>query len=136
MSDLRRPLPPQDYLCATLRRIEVEVKVGLHPWELHPEKPTRLWVEVDLYALNPPRRPAALHQVIDYDRLRNYVRTWQHKPHTPLLETLAEELVEFGFEDHRVDAIRVSLLKPDIFNEVDGAGVELFRWRAQPGTAR
>lgn len=133
MSDLRDRLPPDDYICARLRRIEVEVQVGLHPWELHPEKPTRLWVDVELYALNPPRRPAGLYEVIDYDRVRNYVRAWERKAHTPLLETLAEELVEFGFEDERVDAVRVSLLKPDIFNETHGAGVELFRRRYTRG---
>src|SRR5882757_3114975 len=133
MSDLREKLPAEDYICARLRRIEVEVQVGLHPWELHPEKPTRLWVDVELYALNPPRRPAGLYEVIDYDRVRNYVRAWEHKAHTPLLETLAEELVEFGFEDERVDAVRVSLLKPDIFNETQGAGVELFRRRYTRG---
>ncbi|MDB5977426.1 MAG: hypothetical protein JWR07_4186 [Nevskia sp.] len=133
MSDLRDRLPPDDYICARLQRIEVEVQVGLHSWELHPEKPTRLWVDVELYALNPPRRPAGLYEVIDYDRVRNYVRAWERKAHTPLLETLAEELVEFGFEDDRVDAVRVSLLKPDIFNETRGAGVELFRRRYTRG---
>ena len=129
MSDAREALPAEDYICARLRRIEVEVQVGLHPWELHPEKPTRLWVDVELYSLNPPRRPAGLYEVIDYERVRSYVRAWEHKAHTPLLETLAEELVEFGFDDERVDAVRVSLLKPDIFNEAHGAGVELFRRR-------
>ena len=135
MPDTRETLPAEDYICARLRRIEVEVQVGLHPWDLHPEKPTRLWVDVELYALNPPRRPAGLYEVIDYDRVRNYVRAWEHKAHTPLLETLAEELVEFGFDDERVDAVRVSLLKPDIFNEAHGAGVELFRRRVKPGAA-
>jgi dihydroneopterin aldolase len=131
MNDTLEQLPREDYLCARLRRIEVEVQVGLHPWELHPERPTRLWVDVELYSFNPPRRPAGLYEVIDYDRVRNYVRAWERRPHTPLLETLADELVEFGFEDERVDAVRVSLLKPDIFNETRGAGVELFRRRAQ-----
>jgi len=135
MTDTREKLPQDDYLCARLWRVEVEVLVGLHAWELHPEKPTRLWVDVELYTLNPPRRPAGLYDVIDYDRVRNYVCAWRQRPHTPLLETLAEELVEFCFEDERVDAVRVSLLKPDIFNETRGAGVELFRRRAKPSMA-
>ncbi|MDR3416630.1 MAG: dihydroneopterin aldolase [Nevskia sp.] len=122
-------LPEHDYLCARLQRIEVEVRVGLHSWELHPEKPTRLWVDVELYTLDPPQQPAGLHEVIDYDRVRDHVRGWEARPHTSLLETLAQELVEFGFEDARVDAVRVTLLKPDIFNEALGAGVELFRRR-------
>lgn len=135
MSEAREHLPQDDYLCARLQRIEVEVQVGLHPWELHPERPTRLWVDVELYMLDPPRRPAGLYEVIDYDRVRNYVRAWEERPHTPLLETLAAELVEFSFEDDRVDAVRVALLKPDIFNETRGAGVELFRRRRKPAAA-
>ena len=87
MSDLRDRLPPDDYICARLQRIEVEVQVGLHPWELHPEKPTRLWVDVELYSLNPPRRPAGLYEVIDYDRMRNYVRAWWSSASTTSVST-------------------------------------------------
>ena len=132
MNPSREPLPQEDYLCARLERIEVDVHVGLHPWELHPERPTRLWVDVALYMFDPPRRPTGLYEVIDYDRVRNQVRGWAGRPHTPLLETLAAELIEFSFEDERVDAVRVSLLKPDIFNETQAAGVEMFRRRVQP----
>ena len=125
-------LPAHDYLCSRLKRLEIEVHVGLHPWELHPERPTRLWVDVELYSFNPPRRPSGLYDVIDYDRVRNKLKSWETRPHTPLLETLAEELVEFALTDERVDAVRVRLLKPDIFNEAEGAGVELFRRRTKP----
>jgi dihydroneopterin aldolase len=125
-------LPAHDYLCSRLKRVEIEVHVGLHPWELHPERPTRLWVDVELYNFNPPRRPSGLYDVIDYDRVRNQLKSWEARQHTPLLETLAEELVEFALADERVDAVRVRLLKPDIFNETEGAGVELFRRRAKP----
>lgn len=131
MNQAREPLPAEDYLCARLDRIEVDVHIGLHPWELHPERPTRLWVDVALYMFDPPRRPTGLYEVIDYDRVRNHVRGWAAQPHTPLLETLAAELIEFSFDDERVDAVRVSLLKPDIFNETRAAGVEMFRRRPQ-----
>ena len=125
-------LPAHDYLCSRLKRVEIELHVGLHPWELHPERPTRLWVDVELYSFNPPRRPAGLYDVIDYDRVRHQLKSWEARPHTPLLETLAEELVEFALADERVDAVRVRLTKPDIFNEAAGAGVELFRRRHKP----
>ena len=128
-------LPAHDYLCSRLKRLEIEVHVGLHPWELHPERPTRLWVDVELYSFDPPRRPSGLYDVIDYDRVRNQLKSWETRPHTPLLETLAEELVEVALADERVDAVRVRLLKPDIFNEAEGAGVELFRRRAKPELA-
>ena len=41
-----------------------------------------------------------------------------------------EELVALCFRDARVEACRVSIVKPDIFNEAGGAGVEVYRVRA------
>jgi dihydroneopterin aldolase len=125
----RDPLPQQDYLCAKILRAEVDVQIGLHGWEQHRERPTRLWVDAELYAFDPPAKVAGLHQVIDYDRVRDYIRSWTGRAHTELLETLAQDLVEFCLQDPRVDAVRVSLVKPTIFNEARGAGVELFRRR-------
>lgn len=127
--EIRDPLPQRDYLCARILRAEVDVQLGLHGWEQHREKPTRLWVDAELYAYDPPAAVASLQDVIDYDRVRDYIRSWNARPHTPLLETLAQELVEFCLLDPRVDAVRVSLIKPTIFNEARGAGIELFRRR-------
>ncbi|MBL6750384.1 MAG: dihydroneopterin aldolase [Nevskia sp.] len=127
--DPRERLPAQDYLCAKILRAEVDVQLGLHGWERHREKPTRLWVDAELFAFDPPAVVAGLHEVIDYDRVRDFIRAWAGRPHTPLLETLAQELVDFCLQDPKVDAVRVSLVKPTIFNEARGAGVELFRRR-------
>jgi len=46
------------------------------------------------------------------------------------IETLLEELVKLCFRDKRVRACRVSIFKPDIYNEAAGAGVEIFRERS------
>ena len=46
-----------------------------------------------------------------------------------LLETLLHELVTLCFRDARVSACRVSIMKPDIFNEASGAGVEVYQVR-------
>jgi dihydroneopterin aldolase len=64
---------------------------------------------------------------IDYDSVRDAIRAWPGRAHTDLLETLAEELVEKCFAIAAVQACRVSVEKPDIFNEAEGAGVEIFR---------
>ena len=46
-----------------------------------------------------------------------------------LEEELLEELAALCFQDARVKACKVSLVKPDIYNEASGAGVELYRVR-------
>ena len=123
-----------DYVRVVLREVEVEAQVGLHPWERHPERPSRLLVSVEMFA-HLARGPAVRGEkpMIDYDRVRNGLRGWSTRPHTPLLETLAEEVVDLCFGDAAVEACRVSIVKPDIFNEAAGAGIEIYRVRPVSG---
>jgi 7,8-dihydroneopterin aldolase/epimerase/oxygenase len=123
-----------DHIRVVLRDVEVEAHVGLHPWERHPERPSRLLVTVEMFAHLPRTHAAAgATPLIDYDRIRNGLRGWSSRPHTPLLETLAEEVVALSFADAAVEACRVSVVKPDIFNEAAGAGVEIYRVRPRGG---
>jgi dihydroneopterin aldolase len=119
--------PHRSHIRVFLRGLHTEAKLGLHPWERHDERPTRLIVNVEMLAPAEGATP-----FIDYDGVRDAVRAWPARPHTDLLETLAEELVALCFAIPAVRACRVSVEKPDIFNEADGAGVELFRVRAAP----
>ena len=114
----------RSYVRVALRDVQTEAQVGLHPWERHPERPARLLVSVEMFAY------AASGGYIDYDPVRAALRAWPGRPHTDLLETLAEELVALCFTDARVQACRVSVMKPDVFNEVGAAGVEFYRVRA------
>jgi dihydroneopterin aldolase len=116
-----------------LRDIETEAHVGLHAWERHPERPTRLIVNVEMFAaLIRPLSEETADSILDYDPIRAALLTWPARPHTPLLETLLHELVELCFHNPRVSACRVSIMKPDIFNEAAGAGVEVYQVR-EPG---
>jgi 7,8-dihydroneopterin aldolase/epimerase/oxygenase len=119
-----------DYICVALRDVEVEAHVGLHPWERHPERPSRLLVTVEMFAhLAAGRIADGAKPVIDYDRVRDGLRGWSSRAHTLLLETLAEEVISLCLADAAVEACRVSIVKPDIFNEAAGAGVEIYRVR-------
>lgn len=112
-----------------LKDVVTEVSVGLHPWERHPERPTRVIVNVEMFVALPDGRAGAV-PFVDYDRVRDALKTWPTKPHTDLLETLVDELVALCFAADGVEACRVSVVKPDIFNEAAGAGVEAFVRRA------
>jgi dihydroneopterin aldolase len=115
------------HIRVVLRDVETEAHVGLHPWEQHQQRPTRLIVNVEMFA--PLLRPLSAESpetILDYDPIRNALKTWPARPHTKLLETLLHELVELCFRNPRVSACRVSIMKPDIFNEAAGAGVEVY----------
>jgi dihydroneopterin aldolase len=123
-----------DYIRVVLRDVEIEAHVGLHPWERHPERPSRLLVNVEMFAhLGHDRAGGHAKPFIDYDRVRNGLKGWTSRPHTPLLETLAEEVATLCFGDPAVEACRVSVVKPDIFNDAAGAGVEIYRMRPRSG---
>lgn len=116
---------PSEGVRVFLRDIEVRVACGLHPWEQHPERPNRLRVSAEMWG-------RVSQGYLDYDRVRDHVLSWRDRPHTPLLETLAQDLAEFILDDDRVLACRVSVEKPDIFPETAAAGVELTRVRPIP----
>ena len=123
--------PSSSYLRVVLRDVVTEAKVGLHPWERHPERLTRLVVNAEMFV---PfgGRPREEHPgaFVDYDRIRDALKAWPSREHTPLLETLLDEVVGLCFESARVSACRVSVVKPDIFNEAAGVGVEAYVLRA------
>ena len=120
------------YIRVIIRDLQVESRVGLHPWEQHPERPSRLILNVELFAhLAGDLRNGDPNSILNYDYIRDYVKQWPTRPHTPLLETLLEELVSICFAIPNVEACRVSIMKPDIFNEAAAAGVEVYRVRAE-----
>ena len=118
----------QDHVCVSLDDAIVEVKCGLHPWERFPERPNRLKFSIQLYArLHGPKLEGS--GFIDYDPIRQGILALPSRPHIDLLETIVDELVAICFADPRVEACRVGVRKPDIFNEAAGAGVDVFRNR-------
>jgi len=117
------------YVRMMIRDLVTEVRLGLHPWERHPEKPQRIVINVEMYAAPQPRRAKASSPVVDYDHVREAIRKWPRRKHTVYIEPLLEELVKLSFHDKRVVACRVSIFKPDIYNEAAGAGVEVYRVR-------
>ena len=120
--------PARSYTRTILRNVHTEAHVGLHAWERHPQRPTRLIVNVEMFAYADGNTPLSY---IDYDPVHASVMAWPGRPHTDLLETLMEELISRCFDNPRVSACRVSVIKPDVFNQADGAGVEAYRIRAR-----
>jgi len=112
-----------------IRDLVTEVRLGLHPWKRHPEKPQRIVVNVELFAAPPRAKFKDVSSVVDYDYIRDVLKKWPRRRHTVFIETLLDELVKLCFRDKRVKAARVSIFKPDIYNEAAGAGVEVYKVR-------
>ena len=88
----------QDHIIVKLKNVVVEAACGVHPWERHPERPNKLSIDVTLFARLPHRRLQEFGY-IDYDQIRDFLKQFPRRPHTELLETLGDELVDKCFAD-------------------------------------
>lgn len=103
-------------------RVAVDVHVGEHAWEQHPERPTRLHLDLTLtfaYADYTGKHGG----YVDYDPLRAFLRELERGPHTNKLETIAQRILTACFQETPAERVKLSIIKPDIFNEMQGAGL-------------
>jgi len=110
-----------------LRNYEVMINIGVHDFEKKGEQ--RVLINVDLYiplALSTPKDDN-LTEVVDYDFMRETIAQRMAKGHVHLQESLCDDVVAAMLAHPRVRAVRVSTMKPDVYPDCEGVGVEVFR---------
>jgi dihydroneopterin aldolase len=126
------PAREGDHIHVFLNDCTVELSVGFHPSERL--KPQPVVISISVEAALPHHyqdlNENSLDRVIDYENFYRYIREELPKlGHIPLLETLAEQIIAFCFQDCRINKIRVKLEKPAIFAGTARAGIEVCRAR-------
>ena len=110
-----------------LRNYEVMINIGVHDFEKRAEQ--RVLINVDLYIPLEQSTPKAdqLSEVVDYDFMRETIAKRIAKGHIHLQETLCDDVVKAMLLHPRVRAARVSTMKPDVYPDCEGVGVEVFQ---------
>ncbi len=110
-----------------LRDYEVWINIGVHDFEKRAEQ--RVVINVDLYVPLAESTPKAdaLEEVVDYDFIRRTVAQRLSKGHIHLQETLCDDLLAQLLQHPKVQAVRVSTAKPDVYPDCAAVGVEVFR---------
>jgi dihydroneopterin aldolase len=119
-----------------LREVVVDANIGIHAFER--TGPQKLVISVDLFvplALSTPHHDK-IHEVLDYDFVRSTVRHRIDQGHINLQETLVDDLVRALLAHPAVHAVRVSSEKPDVYDDVEAVGIEVFRFKDEPTEAR
>ncbi len=109
-----------------LRDHAVQMNIGAHDFEKR--GPQRVLVNVDLYvplALSTPKDDR-LHEVVDYDFIRELIAQRVQRGHVELQETFCDELLAALLAHPRVRAARVSTEKPDVYPDCAAVGCEVF----------
>jgi dihydroneopterin aldolase len=121
---------PDGYARMMIRDLVTHVRLGVHAHERDPEKPQRIIVNIEMFSDGRSHREGeGLASVVNYDPIHAAIMGWSGRPHVVLIETLLEELIALCFQDTRVRACKVSIVKPDIYETAAAAGVEIFRMR-------
>lgn len=116
----------QDCRRLFLRNYEVLINIGVHEFEKKGEQ--RVLFNVDLYiplAVSTPKADE-LHEVVDYDFMRDTIAARMAQGHVHLQETLCDDLAAALLAHPRVRAVRLSTMKPDVYPDCEGVGVEVF----------
>ncbi|MDQ2988305.1 MAG: dihydroneopterin aldolase [Pseudomonadota bacterium] len=110
-----------------LRNYEVMINIGVHDFEKRGEQ--RVLINVDLYIPLAQSTPTAdqLDEVVDYDFMRETVAKRMALGHVHLQETLVDDVARSMLAHPRVRAVRVSSMKPDVYPDCEGVGVEVFQ---------
>ena len=110
-----------------LRNYEVLINIGVYEFEKKGDQ--RLLINVDLYiplAVSSPQHDQ-LEEVVDYDFIRDTIARRMSQGHVHLQESLCDDIVRAMLEHPRVRAARVSTMKPDVYPDCEGVGVEVFK---------
>lgn len=110
-----------------LRNYAVLINIGVHDYEKKGEQ--RVLINVDLYiplALSTPKDDH-LNEVVDYDFMRETIANRTAQGHVHLQETLCDDVARSMLAHPNVRAVRVSTMKPDVYPDCEGVGVEVFQ---------
>jgi dihydroneopterin aldolase len=113
-----------------VRNYVVDANIGIHEHERRGAQ--RLALNVDLFvalAMSTPRHDR-LHEVVDYDFVRHTIRHRIEQGHINLQETLVDDLARALLAHPAVRAVRVASEKPDVYDDVEAVGIEVFHFRA------
>jgi dihydroneopterin aldolase len=113
-----------------LRNYEAWIDIGVHEHEKRGKQ--RVRVNVDLFvslAASTPRQDS-LHEVVDYDFIRDTIAARLGQGHVQLQETLCDDLLALMLAHPLAKAARVSTEKWDAYPDCEAVGVEV--WGVKP----
>jgi 7,8-dihydroneopterin aldolase/epimerase/oxygenase len=109
-----------------VRNLVLPFRIGIYEREAHAAQ--RVRINVDL-VVEPPAATDALEHVLNYETIVDGVRRLAERDHIPLVEGLADEILQLCFADPRVISARIGVEKLDVYPEAESVGVVLRKRR-------
>ena len=109
-----------------INQLEFQALIGVYDFEK--VAPSRLRLTLEL-TVELPTHGDEIMKVVSYETVLKGVEALAMDHHRELLETLAEDIASFCFEDPRVANVELTLDKPDMFSQTESVGVRLKKAR-------
>jgi len=110
-----------------VRGLVVTVSIGIHAHEKRQR--TRLRVEAELLIATPLPQNDDFAAAADYEKVVEGIKAVAGARHINLVETFADRVATFCLADARVQSVRVTVEKLDIYPEAESVGVTIERRR-------
>lgn len=111
-----------------IKDLVLDMSIGIY--ETEKKNKQRAIVNVEL-SVSPDEdwQDDDIAHVVSYEDVINSIKALVAEGHYNLVETFAEKIIEVCFKHAGVSAVKVSVEKPDIFDDVAGVGVSISRSR-------
>ena len=110
-----------------INQLEFQARIGVY--DVEKERPSHLRLTLEL-TVELPTHDDEIAKVVSYETVLKGVEALAVDHHRELMETLAEDITTFCFEDPRVQGVELTLEKPHIFEQAQSVGVRLKKVRA------
>lgn len=103
-----------------MKRVELRVRIGEHAWEKTDAQRLHLDLTLEFGFGDYFGKHGGY---VDYDPLRSYLKSLEQRDHINRLEDFARDILSVCFSLTPTDRVTLTVLKPDIFEEMDGVGM-------------
>ena len=115
-------------LTICLEGLHLDMLIGIEEIDREQTVPITVTLRIDVEYPNKDFQDD-IHNVINYGHIRAGVIDIATQTHLNLLETFSEKVIAFCFSYKQVRKVDLKILKPEIFDDVDGAGIQMIRER-------
>ncbi len=114
-----------------LRNYTTKVHIGVYENEKQTQQLMRF--NIDIYVLLSDCTPSndQLDEVLDYDIMQQTITQCTQAKHINLQETICDDIARKLLQQEKIQAVRVTTEKLDVYKNCESVGVEVFLRRAQ-----
>ena len=108
----------------------IQANIGVYEYEKEIAQPLR--INIIAKVKNPQNiNDDNLQSVVCYNQISKKIKKIIKSGHTILLEKLAEKIFQECFKNKRIETMKIRLEKLDAIQDVESAGIEIERSRAE-----